>query len=109
MSKGVVTDRTASAVASRRTPRITLREGQGPTEGKTVVNARKQAGMKLELRKARRDQTSGAKPACKQPIDTAQPAMANVYAANHRLMALCGRASSTHTATTVRRAAKPTS
>ena len=84
---------------------MVLREGHGLTDGKTVVKARKQAGMKLELRKARRDQSSGARAACKLPIDTVHPAIANVYAENHRLMALCGRASSTQTATTASRTA----
>jgi hypothetical protein len=78
ISSGVVIDRRARLVASRRTARMVLREGHGLTDGKTVVKARKQAGMKLELRKARRDQSSGARAACKLPIDTVHPAIANV-------------------------------
>jgi hypothetical protein len=105
MSRGVVTESAARTIASRRTPRIALRGGHGLTVGKTVVKARKQAGMKLELRKARRDQSSGARAACRLLIDTVHPAIANVYAENHRLIALCGRASSTQTATTARRTA----
>ena len=54
------------------------------------MNAKKQTGMKLELRKARRDQSSGEVPECRMPMEKLQAAMPSVHAANQRLIGFVG-------------------
>ena len=104
-NNGVVTDKLAKAKATARSRCSVRLDGQGLGVGKTVVKARKQAGTKLELRKASRDQSPGARPECRLPIENAHAAIPSVYAANQRLMGLRGWASNTNKARTSRSSA----
>jgi hypothetical protein len=59
---GVVRASTAKANATRKSTRRSEGLGHGLSSGKTVANARKETGIKLELTKARRDHSSTEDP-----------------------------------------------
>ena len=65
----------AKTEATRNVKRKTRRDGQELDDGKTVENARKEAGMKLDVENASFDHSCGETPECKIPIEKAQPAM----------------------------------
>ena len=73
-----------------------------------MAKAKKDAGIKLELTNARRDQSSTAKPVCSRPIENVHALMVNVKVAKCLLMEFDGRAKRTHAASARRSTASAT-
>src|SRR5206468_8961451 len=92
---GVDNARTAIAPAKRRVPRRSAVGGHVLCVGYSLMKERKEAGITAAPAKATRAQTSRCAPVWSPVIPITQTATNRVNVANHRLMALDGRASQT--------------